>query len=104
MTEDQKRQIHPIVERAMGMAYKGAEPIEFDDYAVEQLQDLLREYFEKQELVQAVQDLIKLAFFLDKKGCHAASKKIIKVVESATEALNALKNHIKKTHQMSKND
>ena len=97
MTEDQKRQIHPIVERAMGMVYKGVEPIEFDDYAVEQLQDLLREYFGKQELVQAVQDLIKLAYFLDKTGCHSASKKIIKVVESATEALNALKNKEKNT-------
>ena len=92
MTEDQKRQVHPIVERAMRMAYEGIEPIEFDDYAVEQLQDSLKEYFGKQDLVQAVQELIKLAFFLDKKGCHSASEKMIKVVASATEALNALKN------------
>ena len=97
MTEDQKRQIHPIVERAMGMAYKGSEPIEFDDYAVEQLQDLLREYFGKPDLVDAVLELINLAFFLDKKGCHSASEKIIKVVASATEAINALKNKEKNT-------
>jgi len=97
MTEDRNRQIHPIVERAMVMAYEGIEPIQFDDYAVEQLQDLLREYFGKQDLVQAVLELIKLAFFLDKKGCHSASDKMIKVVDSATEALNTLKNKEKNT-------
>jgi len=39
MTEDRKKSLHPIVERALEMAYEGVEPIEFDDYAVEQLQD-----------------------------------------------------------------
>ncbi|MFX0139348.1 MAG: hypothetical protein ACFFDN_37255 [Candidatus Hodarchaeota archaeon] len=34
MSEDQKKKVHPIVERALEMAYKGAEPVEFDDYAV----------------------------------------------------------------------
>ena len=91
MTKDQKREMHPIVERAIRMAYVGLEPVEFDDYAVEQLQDLLRKYFGKPDLVQAVQDLIKLSYFLDIKGCHSASKKMIKVMNIATEALNALK-------------
>lgn len=93
MTEDQKRLTHPIVERAMEMASKGIDPIEFDNYAVEQLQDMLREYFGKQDLVQAVKELISFAYFLDvKKGCHLASRKIMKVVNSATEGLKALIN------------
>jgi len=92
MTGDQERDVHPIVKRAVELAFKGYEPVAFDDYAVEQLQDLLREYFGKQDLIQAVLELIKLAYFLDKKGCHSASKKIIKVVESADEALSDLIN------------
>jgi hypothetical protein len=67
MAEDQKRPVHPIVKRAIEMAYKWLEPIEFDDYAVEQLQDLLRAYFGKQDLIQAALELVKLAFFLIKK-------------------------------------
>jgi len=35
---------------------------------------------------------IKLAYFLDKRGCHSVLKKILKVVEFATEALKDLQN------------
>jgi len=90
MTEDQKTQIHPIVERALEMAYEGFEPIEFDDYAVEQLQDILREYYGKQDLIQAIMELLKLAVILDKQGCHSASVKMIIVATSATDALEDL--------------
>lgn len=90
MTEDQKTQIHPIVERALEMAYEGFEPIEFDDYAVEQLQDLLREYYGKQDLIQAIMELLKLAVLLHKQGCHSASVKMIIVATSATDALEDL--------------
>ncbi|MHA1105584.1 MAG: hypothetical protein ACTSPN_07650 [Promethearchaeota archaeon] len=94
MTEEQKRPPHSIVERALEMASKGIDPIEFDNYAVEQLQDMLKEYFGKQDLVQAVEELIKLAYFLDvKKGCHSASMKIITVVNSATEGLKFQKKY-----------
>lgn len=91
MTEDQKKPTHTIVVRALELASVGIDPVEFDNYAVEQLQDMLREYFGKQDLVQAVEELITLACFLDvEKGCHSASKQIIKVVNSATDALEAL--------------
>lgn len=91
MTEDQKGQTHPIVVRALKMASIGIDPVEFDNYAVEQLQEILREYFGKRGLVQAVEALLTLACFLDtEKGCHSASMKIIKVVNSATKALEAL--------------
>ena len=90
MTEDQKTQIHPIVERALEMAYEGFEPIEFDDYAVEQLQDILREYYGKQDLIQAIMELLKLAVILDKQGCYSASVKMIIVATSATDALEDL--------------
>jgi hypothetical protein len=93
MTEDHKSQIHPIVLRASELASKGIDPVEFDNYAVEQLQNMLREYFGKQDLVQAVEELITFAFFLDtEKGCHSASMQIIKVANSATEGLEALIN------------
>jgi hypothetical protein len=96
MTEDYNKKFHPIVEKAVKMAYADGESILFDDYAVEQLQDLLREYFGTQELVEAVEGLLTLACFLDiEKGSHSASQKIIKVVKSATEALDALANEKK---------
>jgi len=90
MTEDQKRELHPIVERALEMAEEGFEPIEFDDYAVEQLQDILRKYYGKQDLIQAITELLNLAVLLDKQGCHSASIKMLIVATSATDALEDL--------------
>ena len=90
MTENQKRPLHPLVERALKMAYEGFEPIEFDDYAVEQLQDMLKEYFGKQELVQAVLELLRLATVLNENGCKSAALKILIVVCSAADALENL--------------
>ena len=90
MTEDQKKPLHPIVARALEMAYEGLEPIEFDDYAVEQLQDMLREYYGKQDLIQAIIELLNLAVLLDTQGCHSASLKMIIVATSATDALEDL--------------
>jgi len=90
MTEDQKRELHPIVERALEMAEEGFEPIEFDDYAVEQLQDILRQYYGKQDLIQAITELLNLAVLLDKQGCHSASIKMLIVATSATDALEDL--------------
>jgi len=87
MSEDQKSKVHPIVERALEMAYKGVEPVEFDDYAVEQLQELLRQHFGKPDLLKAVVELINLAGVLEEKGCHSASMKLIIVVSIATDAL-----------------
>jgi len=90
MSEDQKKKVHPIVERALEMAYKGVEPVEFDDYAVEQLQDLLRQCFGKPDLLKAVVDLINLARVLEQQGCHSASMKLMIVVSIAADALKDL--------------
>jgi len=87
MTEDQKKQLHPIVERALEMAYEGFEPIEFDDYAVEQLQEMLKHYHGKQNLVEAVIELLRLFSILKEKGCNSASLKILLVISSAADAL-----------------
>jgi hypothetical protein len=85
MTEDRKKSLHPIVARALEMAYEGIEPIEFDDYAVEQLQDMLREY-RKQDLVEAVIELLRLFAILKEEGCTSASLKILLVIISAADA------------------
>ncbi len=88
MTEDNKRKIHPIAERALEMAIQGIEPIEFDDYAVEQIEDLLRERFGKPDLINAVLDLLNLATILDKQGHHSAA---IKIITAACYAADGLK-------------
>lgn len=90
MTEDQKKPLHPLIERALEMVHEGVEPLEFDDYAVEQLEDLLSEYFGTQGLVEAVLELLRLAVVLDEKGCKRASIQILVVTTSATDALEDL--------------
>jgi len=87
MNEDQKKPLHPIVERALEMAYEGFELIDFDDYAVEQLQDMLRAYKNKKDLIDAVVELLRLLAVLDEKGCKSASLKILIVISSAADAL-----------------
>jgi len=82
-----KGKVHPIVERALEMAQHGFEPVEFDDYAVEQLQELLKERFGKPDLLKAVVDLINLAGVLDEQGSHSACMKLMKVVSIAADAL-----------------
>ena len=97
MTKEKKRKLHPIVEKALKMAYHGIEPVEFDDYAVEQIQDLLRERFGKLDLVDAVIDLINLAGLLDDQGCHSASLKILIAVSITADALKDLNENRKYT-------
>jgi hypothetical protein len=85
--KDQKKEVHPIVKKALEMAYTGVEPIQFDDYAIEQLEDMLKERFGKPDLLKAVVDLINLAGILEKEGCHSASMKLILVASTAADAL-----------------
>ena len=87
MSEEKKGELHPIVERALEMVTPDIETIEFDDYAVEQIQDLLRERFGKPDLMNAVLELLKLATILDEQGHNSAAIKIITAACSATEAL-----------------
>ena len=88
MTEDnQKKEVHPIVKKALEMTYTGVEPIQFDDYAIEQLEEMLKDRFGKPDLLKAVVDLINLARVLEEKGCNSASMKLIIVASTAAEAL-----------------
>ena len=90
VTEENKKGHHPIVEKTLNLAYKGFEPVEFDEYAVEQIQDMLRERFGKPDLLQAVVDLINLASVLEDQGSPAAAMKLIIAVSIAADALKEL--------------
>jgi len=90
MSEDKKKEVHPIVEKALEIAYQGFDCVEFDDYAIEELQEMLKQYFGKPELFNAVVDLINLAGLLDEQGSHSASMKLMVVVSTAADALEAL--------------
>lgn len=90
MSEDKKRDVHPIVKKALEISYMGFNSIEFDDYALEELQEMLKQYDKKPELRDAVVDLINLAGLLDEKGYHSASMKLMIVVSTAADALEAL--------------
>lgn len=92
MTEEKKKKVHPLVEKALDMAYEGAEPIQFDDYAIEQLEDMLQEYYGKEGLLEAILELIRLSVVLDEKGCKSAAIKILIVATSAADELEKLKN------------
>ena len=92
MTVDKKKELHPIVERAFEFAREGFEPVVFDDYAVEQLQEILKQSFGKPDLVNAVVDLINLAGILkEEKKSPKAAMQLIRVVVIAAEALEELK-------------
>jgi uncharacterized protein YajQ (UPF0234 family) len=105
MSEDQKKQLHPIVEKAIQLAYEEFETIQFDDYAIEQLEDILKEYYGKEGLPEAILELIRLAVELGEKGCTSASLKILTVATSVADALKNLKNEtIDKRVKVSKLD
>ena len=90
MSEDSKRDVHPIVKKALEISYQGYDGIEFDDYAIEELQEMLKQYYGKPELYNAIIDLINLAGVLDDRGSHSASMKLMIVVSTAADALKAL--------------
>ena len=92
MTENnKKRDVHPIAKRALEIAYTGINPIQFDDYAIEQLEDMLKEHFDKPDLLKAAVDLINLASILKAEGCNSTSRKLIIVASTATDALQEQK-------------
>ena len=96
MSEDKKKEVHPIVKKALEIAYKGFDSINFDDYAIEELQEMLKQLFGKPELRNAVIDLINLANLLEEQGSHSASMKLMIVVSTTADALNALNKNTKK--------
>jgi len=88
---NQKGDVHPIAKKALEMAYTGIDPIQFDDYAIEQLEDMLKERFGKPDLLKAVVDLINLASILKEEGCDSASRKLVIVASTAADALQKQK-------------
>ena len=89
---NEKKTPHPIVERAFEVAREGFELVEFDEYAVEQLQDILKQSFGKPDLINAVVDLINLAGILkEEQHSPKAAKQLMRVVAIAAEALEELK-------------
>ena len=72
---------HPIVTKVLEVAHKGLEPIELDEYAIEQIEDQLKESVGEPDLADAILDLINLAYFFDKNGSHSASMKLMHVIE-----------------------
>ncbi|HUY00318.1 MAG TPA: hypothetical protein VMV49_12225 [Candidatus Deferrimicrobium sp.] len=91
MRQEKKREIHPIVREALELAYIGAEPVAFTDWAIEELKQSLEQYFGQPDLIKAVVDLINLAGLLREQGSPTAAIAIIEVVSIATDALEELK-------------
>jgi len=91
LRQEKKREIHPIVREALELAYIGAEPVAFTDWAIEELKQSLEQYFGQPDLIKAVVDLINLAGLLREQGSPTAAIAIIEVVSIATDALEELK-------------
>ena len=87
---EKEKKAHPIVEKAVSLSYMGSKTLEFDDYAVEQIEDLLKEYYGTPELKVAIQELLKLGVVLNERGSSAAALKVFEAITSAKEALDDL--------------
>jgi hypothetical protein len=69
------------------------EPVEFDDAAIEKLKQSLAQWVGHPDLIDAVVELIELAFYLDKHGSPTASKKLVEVIRTITDPLEELTKH-----------
>lgn len=97
MNQDKKPELHPIVRDALELAYQGAEPIAFAEWAVDEIKQSLEQYFGQPELFNAVANLIELGVALGENGAPTAALQITEVITTAVNALNELnKNRRKK--------
>jgi hypothetical protein len=87
MSREEEREVHPLVQEALDLAYTGAEPVAFEDWVITELKYSLKEYFGKPELVEAVAALINLASVLDDHDSPTAALKIIEVICTAADAM-----------------
>jgi hypothetical protein len=87
---EKKSKHHPIIDEVLKLAYQTDKSIEFDDYAVEQIEDLIIQYSQKPDFFDAIEDLIKFAYFLDMEKSHVASARIMKAVENQIDLLKSL--------------
>lgn len=90
MNQDKRRELHPIVRDALELAYEGAEPIAFAEWAVDEIKQSLAQYFGQPELFNAVANLIELGVVLGENGSPTTALQIIEVITTAANALNEL--------------
>ena len=87
---EKKSKHHPIIDEVLKLAYQTDNSVEFDDYAVEQIEELVIQYSKKPDFFNAIEELIKFAYFLDIEKSHKASAKIMKAIENQIELLKSL--------------
>ena len=92
MSNEQNKKVHPIVEDVLKLAHQGSNSVEFDDYAIEQIEELLKKYSQEPNFIKAVIDLINLAGILEEQKSHNASMKLIIAVSSVADVLKSLNN------------
>ena len=87
---DNNKKIHPIIEKALQLAHSEGEKIQFSDEAVNEMKQLLKQYFGKPTLPLAIIELLKLSNVLNDQGHESAALAIIVVVCSAADAMKEL--------------
>ena len=90
MNQDKRRELHPNVRDALELAYEGAEPIAFAEWAVDEIKQSLAQYFGQPELFNAVANLIELGVVLGENGSPTTALQIIEVITTAANALTEL--------------
>jgi len=95
MSENKKREVHPIVKRALEIAHQEFNNIDVDDYAIEKLQEMFKHLFGKPKLSKTVHDLINLAGLLDEQGSRSASMKLMIIISNTADVLKALEERLK---------
>ncbi|MEJ2293756.1 MAG: hypothetical protein P8Y23_03220 [Candidatus Lokiarchaeota archaeon] len=63
---DHQYKHHPILDDVLNLALRIDESSDFDDYAVGQIEILLKDYSKRPSFSKALNDLITFAFFLEK--------------------------------------
>jgi hypothetical protein len=86
---EKKYKHHPILDEVLKLAYQTDNSFELDEYAIEQIEEIIIKYSEKPDFFNAIEDLIKFAYFLDMEKNHNASAKIMKAIENQTELLKS---------------
>jgi hypothetical protein len=88
---NKKYEHHPIIDEVLKLAYQTDNSIEFDDYAIEQIEEIIKKSSQKPDFFNAIEELIKFAYFLDIEKSHIASAKIMKAIENQIDLLKSLK-------------
>ena len=86
---EKKSKNHPIINEVLNLAYQINNSIEFEDYAVEQIEELIIKYSQEPDFFNAIEDLIKFAYFLDTEKSHIASTRIMNALENQIDLLKS---------------